>query len=175
VDDPKRGRQATPMRGSTPRQSAPTSASPYERPVSAPDSPGRTSLTAVNPGATSRLTRRPCASVSGDSNSQRTPYVSVTPALRCQSSSGTSPRYSPRIVLVGIAVADRAGVRKAEQEVGEVEAGGSAGEAETAAWDPAGRTTSCARRRSSPPRLTCGARVASHSPATVCHCSAFDE
>src|SRR5580765_5571125 len=46
----------------------------------------RTGLTAVNPGATSRLTRRPWSSVIGASYSHRSPRFAVNPGLIRQSS-----------------------------------------------------------------------------------------
>ena len=96
----------------------------YVSPVSDPvGSVATTGLTAVKPGATSRLTRRPNRSVSGASYSQRSagrhrerrtdpPVVGDVGVVR-----------EAAQILVGVAERDRARARNAEQEVGEVGAG----------------------------------------------------
>ena len=59
--------------------------------------------------------------------------MSVSPGRTVQSSVTYAEYELPAEVLVRIAERDRARLRQPEQEVGEVEAGGRAGEAERAA------------------------------------------
>ena len=127
----------------------------YALPVSVPTgSLARTGAAAAKPGATSRLTRRPNCSVSGDSYSHRTPRLS-----------GQGRRDAPVVVdvrlddrsaqeLVGVAERDRAAVRDAEQEVGEVRSGGRAGEREHAARVLLAERVVAALLRTPPPNVT---------------------
>ncbi len=94
----------------------------------------RTGLTAVKSGATSRLARRPDASVNGASYSQRTPRFSVRPGSR-PPVVGRDTASDDVVAQTRRRVAerDRAGRGHAEQEVGERVAGGRAGERQRAA------------------------------------------